>query len=193
MERGEPVEIGINGELAAARATVSENMKSRYDAFADDFVRGMKRMKEGLAVYKHLLRAFTASSADELTDGIDSSDLLERIQESHPEPPIRRSDLTQALDRVDRLQVKIGIQPPVLTYNHDRRRLFLADRSFLFYRQHGDPSWPWDKDETLLGLIDSAPAETLFDLAEIALTERGEAELEEALAEEQVSAEQSSN
>jgi hypothetical protein len=183
MERMDTsVEIGINGELAAARATVSDRMKSRYDAFADDFVRGMKRMKEGLAVYKHLLRAFTASSADELTDGIDSSDLLETIQKSNPEPPIRRSDLTQALDRVDRLQVKIGVEPPVLTYNHDRRRLFLADRSFLFYRQHGNPSWPWDKDETLMGLIDAVPAETLFDLDDIALTERGAAEVEEALA-----------
>ena len=36
-------------------------MKARYDAFADDFVRGMKRMTEGLEVYKHMLRAFTRS------------------------------------------------------------------------------------------------------------------------------------
>jgi hypothetical protein len=144
-------------------------MKARYDAFADDFVRGMKRMKEGLAVYKHLLRAFTASKSDELIEGIDSSELLERIQASHPDPPIRGSDLTQALERVDRLQVKIGVQPPVLTYNHDRRRLFLADRSFLFYRQHGDPTWPWEKDETLMSLIEAAPIDAQLDLSDIEL------------------------
>lgn len=177
-------EVVVDGELAEARKTVSERMKSRYDAFADDFVRGMKRMKEGLAVYKHLLRAFTASSAQDLIDGIDSSNLLERIQAANPDPPIRGSDLTQALDRVDRLQVKIGIEPPVLTYNHDRRRLFLADRSFLFYRQHGDPSWPWDKDETLMAQLEDVPTEPLFDPEEIELTERGAAETAEALAAE---------
>ena len=37
-------------------------MRARYDAFADDFVRGMKRMTEGLEVYKHMLRAFTAGT-----------------------------------------------------------------------------------------------------------------------------------
>jgi hypothetical protein len=191
MERvDDPVEIGINGELATARATVSDRMKSRYEAFADDFVRGMKRMKEGLAVYKHLLRAFTSSSVEELIEGIDSSDLLEKIKKADPDAPIRRSDLTQALDRVDRLQVKIGVEPPVLTYNHDRRRLFLADRSFLFYRQHGNPTWPWDKDETLMGLIEDLP-ETLFDLDDISLSERGAVEVEEALAHEATDAESS--
>lgn len=172
MERQDAaLTIGVGEELDAARLTVSDRMKARYDAFADDFVRGMKRMKEGLAVYKHLLRAFTASKSEDLIEGIDSSDLLERIQESHPDPPIRGSDLTQALDRVDRLQAKIGVQPPVLTYNHDRRRLFLADRSFLFYRQHGDPTWPWEKDETLMSLIEAAPDDGQLDLSDIELAD----------------------
>ena len=127
-------------------------------------------MKEGLAVYKHLLRTFTASKTEDLIDGIDSSDLLQQIQNNYPDPPIRGSDLTQALDRVDRLQVKIGVQPPVLTYNQDRRRLFLADRSFLFYREHGDPTWPWEKDETLMSLIEAAPEDAQLDLSDIELS-----------------------
>ncbi len=163
--------IDVGSELDAARVAVSERMTARYDAFADDFVRGMKRMKQGLAVYKHLLRAFTASKTEDLIEGIDSSDLLERIQGSHPDPPIRGSDLTQALDRVDRLQAKIGVQPPVLTYNNDRRRLFLADRSFLFYRQHGDPTWPWEKDETFMSLIEAAPDDGQLDLSDIELAD----------------------
>ena len=56
---------------------------------------------------------------------------------------IRQSDLTQALDRVAQLQSKLNIRPPVLTYEPHRRRLFLADRSFLFYRKYGKPTWPW--------------------------------------------------
>ena len=106
-------------------------MRARYDAFADNFVRGMKRMTEGLEVYKHMLRAFTKGTSDELLEGIDSRELLRRIQDDAPEATIRQGDLTQALDRVDRLQARIGVQPLVLTYNRDRRRLFLADRSSL--------------------------------------------------------------
>ena len=43
--------------------------------------------------------------------GIDSRELLGRINADKPDPAIRQSDLTQALDRVDRLQAKIGVSP----------------------------------------------------------------------------------
>lgn len=151
-------------ELQQARQTVSERMRARYDSFADDFVRGMKRMTEGLEVYKHMLRAFTASKSAELLDGIDSRELLRRIEEVSPGAAIRQSDLTQALDRIDRLQMKIGVQPQVVTYNSDRRRLFLADRSFLFYRQYGKPTWPWERDDTLEGALKNAPIEGQLDM-----------------------------
>lgn len=171
--RADRLKIEVGNEISTARRTVSERMRARYDAFADDFVRGMKRMTEGLEVYKHMLRAFTRSNTEELLDGIDSRELLRRIQEEVPGTTIRQSDLTQALDRVDRLQVKIGVQPQVLTYNRDRRRLFLADRSFLFYRQYGAPTWPWKKDDTLEAALCSAPEGEQLDLdAEIPLSER---------------------
>jgi hypothetical protein len=44
---------------------------------------------------------------------------------------IRLSDLTQALGRIDRLQVKIDVRPPVMTYSKASRKLFLADPAFL--------------------------------------------------------------
>jgi hypothetical protein len=139
--------IGTGETLEAARRNVSDSMRARFQAFADDFVRGMKRMTEGLEVYKHLLRAFSAADSGELLEGIDSRDA----------PAVRQSDLTQALDRVDRLQAKIGVRPLVLTYDRDRRRLFLADRSFLFFRKYGNPSWPWDEDQTLEEALARAP------------------------------------
>jgi hypothetical protein len=187
--RGERLTIGAREELTEARRTVSGAMRARYDAFADDFVRGMKRMTEGLEVYKHMLRAFTKGSSEELLDGIDSRELLNRIQEDAPEATIRQSDLTQALDRVDRLQAKIGVAPIVLSYNRDRRRLFLADRSFLFYRQYGSPTWPWDKDETLDAALKGAADEGQLDISvEFPLTARALEELGEAQAEEEAAA-----
>lgn len=112
-----------------------------------------------------ILRTFTAADSKELLEGIDSGELLRRITETTTNGSIRQSDLTQALDRVDRLETKIGVRPPVLTYDRDRRRLFLADRSFFFYRQYGDPQWPWDSDERLNAAISQAPEEPQLDLA----------------------------
>lgn len=176
--------VDANGRLETARRSVSRSMKARYDAFADNFVRGMKRMTEGLEVYKHMLRAFTAGTREELLDGIDSRDLLTRIHEADPEATIRQSDLTQALDRVDRLQAKIEIRPQVLTYNRDRRRLFLADRSFLFYRTYGTPAWPCDRDDTLLAALGSAPDGEQLNLDDLDLTAAAQAELAEIAASE---------
>jgi hypothetical protein len=186
----EKVTIGANAELTQARATVSKKMRARYDAFADDFVRGMKRMTEGLEVYKHILRAFTKSNSDELLEGIDPKDLLRRIEEDEPKSTIRQSDLTQALDRVDRLQAKIGVAPIVLTYNRDRRRLFLADRSFLFYRKYGSPTWPWDRDDTLDAALRSAEIlDQQLDInAEIPLTARAIEDMAEADAQDAAAA-----
>ena len=159
---GEARTIEVGDSLTRARAAVADDMHQRYRAFADNFVRGMKRMSEGLEVYKHLLRQFTTADAAELMNGVDSKELLSRITSSGGEA-IRQSDLTQALDRVDRLQVKIGVHPPVLTYNRRGRRLFLADRSFLFYRAHGTPEWPWTKDADLDDALDAVGDLALFD------------------------------
>ena len=63
-------------------------------------------MTQGLEVYKHMLRAFTGGKSDERLEGIDSRDLLTLIQGGESRAPIRQSDLTQALDRVYRLQAK---------------------------------------------------------------------------------------
>lgn len=160
-------EIDVGSSLDAARTQVAGQMRSRFVAFADGFVRGMKRMPpgQGLMVYKHLLRACTEAADEELRDGVDSRLLLNRIQESGGQS-IRQSDLTQALDRIGQLQAKMNISPPVLTYDADRRKVFLADRSFLFYRRYGPAHWPWKDDATLDTAIASAPAAemlTLFD------------------------------
>jgi hypothetical protein len=164
---GKPTRIESH-TLDPARRAISRQMRPRFQKFADDFVRGMKRMPpgQGLMVYKHLLRAFTDATAAELLAGIDSRELLRRVQASEDGARIRPSDLTQALERVAALQVKLNISPLVLTYERQRRKLFLADRSFLFYREHGSPIWPWQDDEAMDAALASAePGEplTLFD------------------------------
>lgn len=142
---GSPPYITVGEPLRRARASVAGQMRPRYEAFADNFVRGMRRLPEGLEVYRHLLQVLSTASDAELLSGVDSATLLQRLK-SHGMNNIRQSDLTQALERVDRLQEKIGIRPVVLTYSRDSRRIFVVDRSFLFYRKYGDPHWPWNDD-----------------------------------------------
>ncbi|WP_344174483.1 hypothetical protein [Pilimelia columellifera] len=144
-----PRKIELGSSLSVARDHVASQMNGRYQAFADNFVRGMRRMPTGLEVYLMLLRAVTEADNRELIEGIDSLELLRRLNGMPGGNDIRQSDLTQALERVDRLQVKIAVRPPVLTYNKSSRKLFLADRSFLFYRQHANPRWPWMDDANL--------------------------------------------
>lgn len=138
--------IDVNENLTKARASVADEMSGRFDTFAANFVGGMRRMPTGLVVYLHLLRAITASADDDLLGaGIDSRQLLSSINNDG----IRLSDLTQALERIDRLQVKIEVTPPVLTYHRAGKRVQLVDRSFLFYRKYGTQNWPWDDGDVI--------------------------------------------
>lgn len=134
--------VGDEQLFQSAKTAVAEQMEGRFETFADNFVRGMRRLPEGLEVYKFLLQAATDASDEALTEGIDSAALLSAISRLGG-GAIRPSDLTQALDRIDRLQVKIEVRPPVLTYSKASRKLFLADRAFLFFRRNGSPRWPW--------------------------------------------------
>jgi hypothetical protein len=138
--------IGTEASLRAAQQAVADQMQGRFQTFADNFVRGMRRLPEGLEVYRHLLEAVTEATDEDLIAGIDSQDLLHRVGD-HSAYVIRPTDLTQALDRIDRLQVRIDVHPPVLTYNRSNRKLFLADRAFLFFRRYGRPHWPWASGE----------------------------------------------
>jgi hypothetical protein len=141
--RMQPRAVSGGSTYLESRSAVAAQMQGRYQTFADNFVRGMRRLAEGLEVYRYILQASTEASDDELIAGIDSAHLLQRVSDHQGGESIRASDLTQALERIDKLQLKIGVNPLVLTYNRSDRKLFLADRSFMFYRAHGNQQWPW--------------------------------------------------
>lgn len=147
VTRARPKDLVSGSAYLTARTDVAKQMQGRYQTFADNFVRGMRRLAEGLEVYRYILQSATEASDEELVDGIDSALLLQRVLDHEGGESIRASDLTQALERIDKLQLKIGVNPLVLTYNKSERKLSLADRSFLFYRLHGTQRWPWSKGE----------------------------------------------
>jgi hypothetical protein len=160
-------ELTTGARYLEARSEVARQMQGRYQTFADNFVRGMRRLPSGLEVYKHILQTATEAPESELVQGIDSAVLLQRVLDHEGADAIRASDLTQALERIDRLQLKIGVNPLVLTYNRSDRRLFLADRSFLFYRLHSSQRWPWSdgEPEIVNDLYVQEPLDLDFDAA----------------------------
>lgn|SRR5487761_437455 len=130
--------------LDRARAAVANSMRTRYESFADNFVQGLRRLKEGLEVYRYLLQVVTEATDTDLESGLQRNELLGRIK-ALSGGQIRQSDLTNALQRLDRLQAKIGVKPLILTYSRDSQRLWVVDKSFLFFRKYGTPNWPWEE------------------------------------------------
>jgi hypothetical protein len=84
------------------------------------------------------------ASDAELMNGVHYNMLLDRVQKYNPR--VRQSDLTAALQRLNRLQEDRSISPLILSYNPKSRLVQLVDRELLFYRKYGNPVWPWSGD-----------------------------------------------
>ena len=122
-------ELDSEASLGLALSSVAGEMQGRFDTFGKSFVIGMRRLREGLAVYRRMLEAITSADDNLLLEGMDSRELLEAINHDG-RAPLRMSDLSQALQRMDRLQSTMNINPPVLTYVPADKRVYLVDRLF---------------------------------------------------------------
>jgi len=128
--------------LDKCRAEICSEEASRYRQFGDALSRGFKTNEEiELKVYENIARAAIEASDDELRNGLHYDTLYERV--SGLNKRVRRSDLTAALQRLNRLQQDRQVSPLVLSYNEKSRYLHLVDRELLFYRKFGRPNWPW--------------------------------------------------
>ena len=80
-----PIMASVSAASLGGRAWTRRRRRSRdqtqgrFQTFADNFVRGMRRLPQGLEVYRHLLQAATDASDEELMTGVDSNVLLQRI------------------------------------------------------------------------------------------------------------------
>jgi hypothetical protein len=137
--------------LHRARGQVVSDIRQRYSRIAGVFVEGM-RADSVLHLYGRLYNELIDAGDNELTNGISLKELLERIQaHAAGEVGIRQSDLTQCLERIERLQAGRDITPLLVSYSKSLKMLFLNDREFLFYRQYsGD-----DLSDLKVSFVDS--------------------------------------
>lgn len=120
--------------LKKAREQLVNDIRPRYTRIAEVFKDSM-RSDAMLLLYARIYNELLDASDDELTKGISYTILLERIKKNALPKDIRQSDLTSALDKVERLQGKKGVTPLLISYSKNLRKLFLNDREFMFYRK----------------------------------------------------------
>jgi hypothetical protein len=141
-----PREINDETILNNSRQEICNEERQRYRKLSDAIARGFKGYEEsGLKVYERILRVCIEAPDDELKTGLSRDVLLKRVQKY--EPGIRLSDLSAALNKIDKLQADRDISPLMLTYNSSNRRILLVDRELLFFRKYGNPNWPWSDEQ----------------------------------------------
>ncbi|MBI4093257.1 MAG: hypothetical protein HY420_05020 [Candidatus Kerfeldbacteria bacterium] len=122
--------------LNRARTQLVNEIRQRYTGITEVFKEGMRADAE-LQLYTRIYNELVDASELELINGISYHSLLERIRsKAGSGVTIRQSDLTSALDRVERLQAKKRVTPLLVSYSKNVRKLFLNDREFMFYRKY---------------------------------------------------------
>jgi len=155
-----PVTLSDHTALDRCRAEICSEEESRYRQFADALSRGFKSNEESeLKVYQNIARVSVEASDEELRDGLHYDTMYERVRQLNDR--VRRSDLTAALQRLNRLQQDRQVSPLVLSYNEKSRYVQLVDRELLFYRKYGSPVWPWMESDAGENVPASAPNENI--------------------------------
>lgn len=140
-----PKTIANDSMVGKARESICHEEDSRYRQFGNAIEKGFKSNEESeLKVYQHIARVCMEASDAELMNGVHYNMLLDRVQQYNSR--VRQSDLTAALQRLNKLQEDRSISPLVISYNPKSRLVQLVDRELLFYRKYGSPVWPWSAE-----------------------------------------------
>lgn len=132
--------------LDRCRRNICDEESVRYRLFDDVVSRGLRDSGDSeLKVYQKITRACVEASDHELRDGITRAEILNRIRRY--EPKIRGSDLSAALNNINRLQTERKVSPIILSYNPITRKIQLVDREFLFFRKYRRTTWSWEQTD----------------------------------------------
>lgn len=134
-----------SGAVEQARMEITSEQHARYGNFFTMIIEGMRDSE--LRMYEHIVRVCVERADDnELVRGLTRRQIQERIVDF--QPSARQSDVTSALQRINRLQADRNVSPLIFYYNDVTRRLQIVDRELLFYRRYKTNVWPWeDSDE----------------------------------------------
>lgn len=87
----------------------------------------------------YLVKSILKVGFDGFSKGLDRGDLTVMIKEMHHRPEnVRAGDMTNLLNGLSSLQFKKSINPPLIDYDEDNRRLFAIDSTFFFFLKNCD-------------------------------------------------------
>lgn len=135
----EKVIIKKDEKFDQAILQIISDIGQRYTRICEVFVKGF-RTDTKLRIYYKIFKVLTSTEDHYLINGLASNILLTHVQKIS-EDEVRQQDLTQCLDRIERLQASKQITPLLVSYNKNLRLLSLMDREFLFYRKYSGVDW----------------------------------------------------
>ena len=142
LRRKSPQYLTPGPPLDRARSVVANNMRPRFQAFAENFDGAVQDVLQGIRDPLFILRAIMDSSDEDLLQGISRGPLAHRVNEMTG-GQVGLPKVGDFLIALDKIHAAMAIQPPVLSYNQYLNKLYLADQSLLFFRKYGSPKWPW--------------------------------------------------
>ena len=137
-----PQYLTAGPSLARARSIVADNMRQRFQAFAENFDGAVRRRLSSACEPLPILQVLMDCSDEELLQGVNS-DSLERRMRDMGAPAMNLSVIGDSLAALGDAHATMGIRPPVISYNQHSRKVHITDQSLLFFRRYGFPKWPW--------------------------------------------------
>lgn len=128
--------------LQRARHAVAAGMRRRFQGFAENFETAVRGACGSAAPPKTVLQKIIACSDEQLLHGIENDVLLKSMYSADVRPR-RQHALCELMESLAEAQSAMSIRPPVLVYNQHAGKVYVADRSLLFFRRYGSPRWPW--------------------------------------------------
>lgn len=146
QEQQNTVTVGNDINTESIIDEVVQEQGAKYRAFLRKFADGFRKTEYEL--YKWILYSVLTTNPEDLETGLGTRQIMLDIEGEHPNTNnINQGNLTQSLERVVDLQIESNIEPLILDYNADDRRLDIVDNRFLIWLENM-------KLEELLGLID---------------------------------------
>jgi hypothetical protein len=128
--------------LERARRAVATSMRHRFEAFADHYSGASQQLAPQCRQPTQVLRVLFEASDRELIEGLQIDEVEKRLA-IRVGNSLATGEATSLAGSLLDAQARMAIRPPVLEYNPHSGRVYVADRSLLFFRRYGTPRWPW--------------------------------------------------
>lgn len=127
--------IGSEDDAEKMINQVVQEQGAKYQTFLRKFADGFQ--KTDYELYKWILYSVVITNIEELEEGVGIHSIMEKIEDVHPKTnDLNQGNLTQSLEKVVDLQIEANIEPIIIDYNSNDRRLDIVDNRFLIWLEN---------------------------------------------------------